>query len=304
MLRFGVAESGNVIGGRTTDGGNLALGSSSPVIACVALVLGARRGEDGGAVGVTLVVFGAAFAASAAVGRSHLGLGAALRYAPFVLMLWTGTYLLLISLLVRGGDDRPADGARRRHGRATPPGRWAAAVLVILLGTTVFQVAVSDQQGMADARGWHARELTIANVEANVGRAPDALDRQHVGVLLPLPASARSPSSHVRIGSASMARHWEPPSCAEDWINHSWSRWCARRPTNPSLGDYVVAAAVSVVRPRHVILRCLGERADGSRCRHRIPLGLRLPRRVGHPGGGQRHLWPALSGNRWGRSDL
>ncbi len=136
MLRFGVAELGNVIrrGGRPME----AIWRWAPPSIAGHRVRRTRPGWRGGARtavprGWTLVGSVAAFAASAAVGRSHLGLGrqpswrcavrphAVDRDLPFpVARRW----------LVRGwlttcsvGRRRPVDGT----GPVTPAGRWAAA---------------------------------------------------------------------------------------------------------------------------------------------------------------------------------
>jgi len=179
VVRFFVAEFGNVLGNGSTDNQELVLGAVVLSISVLALVLGWRRTTaDGAAVGVALIVFGLGFVVSSTVGRAGLGLADALRYAPFVVVTWVGAYFVLLAAV--------ASPTARMATQAPDPtrsetGSWwdrrggivvmsTFAVLVVVMG---LQVVVSNRQGTTDGRGWRAYELTVANVTANIRSAPD-----------------------------------------------------------------------------------------------------------------------------------
>ena len=99
-----LAEVANITGGPQSSsatyipGAMVAIGAAVLVIAGVAFAFGLRRGQqDGAAVGLALVVFGLLFVASAVQGRIGLGLATADRYSIFVLTIWVGTYLGLLT---------------------------------------------------------------------------------------------------------------------------------------------------------------------------------------------------------------
>lgn len=179
MVRYFVSEFGNVFGSGRSSWATLAVGVLVIGIATIALVVGVRgNGADGGPVGVSLVVFGLLFVGSAALGRVDLGLVAAERYAPFTLSVWVGAYLVFLDARLCPGNagtdsGRSAQGSRR--GR-----RLQIALLAIILVMLVVQVVVG-RQGISDASGWHSKELTIANVEANIAHAPDAVITNELG---------------------------------------------------------------------------------------------------------------------------
>ncbi|HEY5110348.1 MAG TPA: hypothetical protein VII96_12135 [Acidimicrobiales bacterium] len=185
VLRFFVVEVGNVLGSQATYGEERFFGTAVLLLAAATLVVGLRRGtSDGAPVGVALITFGLAFLVSATIGRAQLGLGDALRYAPFVLMILVGAYLILLSWLQRvlypeGG----VDGMSTTLPSLGPSGQlWTPVVLfgcAFLL--SVYQPVVSNQKGPADSGGWHAEEVSIANVTANIDQAPDYVVQGSLG---------------------------------------------------------------------------------------------------------------------------
>jgi len=197
MTMFGIQEIGNVIGSQQSARADFVIGACVLVVVIVALVVGGRRDGVGGApVGMALLTFGLLFVVVATVGRADLGLGAALRYAPFVLDVWVGAYLVLLSSFrdpastaapQGAGDGASADGVpvtgvtRRSRLR-----RGAAVAFVGLSAALVFQSVSTWSQRTLDARGWNVSEQNVANVEANIGSAPDLLVRDQLG---PFPAN-------------------------------------------------------------------------------------------------------------------
>ncbi len=117
VFSFALAELGNVFGASVTQEWLRPVGACLAAFAAVTLVVGLRRRRDDGApVGVAFVVFGLLFVASTAAGRVQLGLPAALRYVPFVLTLWAGTYLVLLSWFARAALGSAPGGGRARGG--------------------------------------------------------------------------------------------------------------------------------------------------------------------------------------------
>jgi hypothetical protein len=184
-LSFLVAEVGNVFGSRSTVGDDHVIGLTVLVLATVALVVGCRRRrQDGAAVGVAMIVFGLAFTASAALGRAQLGLNDALRYAPFVLMVWVGTYFVFATWLTDRLRAHAGNGGGARDHREGDPGwrRRAPAVLfAALVGLMGIQVQAAKQQSTDNSRAWHDAELTVANVSANIEWAPDVVVADTMG---------------------------------------------------------------------------------------------------------------------------
>ncbi len=183
--RFFVSELGNVLGSLDTAGGHdtiaLVLGSLILVASTWAMVTACRWTlTDGSAIGAALILFGLLFAASAAWDRSALGLAAASRYSLFVLPLWVGTYLVACSAVVRLRHVPAPDGPTVRRSRV------AAAVLVAVVALLAVPLVVGGRQGLADARGWRSQELTVADITANVDRAPDGVLSGLVSVYRPL----------------------------------------------------------------------------------------------------------------------
>jgi len=131
------------------------------------------------------------FLVSATIGRAQLGLGDALRYAPFVLMILVGTYLILLSWLERviapddGGWVGPGKGQAVPHllPNLGPVGQlWTPVVLfVFALLLAVVQPVVSNKNGPADSGAWHSEEMNIANVTANIARAPNYVVQSTLG---------------------------------------------------------------------------------------------------------------------------
>ena len=186
-LRFTVAELGNVIGAQMTSSDDLVIGVCVLGVALLALVVGVRRDrQDGGAVGVALILYGFVFVVSAGLGRADLGLLTALRYAPFVLDVWVGSYFVLLSRLLAPAPAVVVPGVGGNgDGPAGPwPRRLRALVTVTfvgLLAAMLLQAVVADRQGVGDAGGWHTEELDAANVEVNLSAAPDIAVEAELG---------------------------------------------------------------------------------------------------------------------------
>lgn len=191
-LSFMVVEVGNVLGSEATYAEERLFGTVVLLLAAVTLFVGLRRKfSDGAPVGVALTAYGGVFLVSATVGRSQLGLGDALRYAPFVLMILVGTYLILLSWLER--VIAPTDRGRPGPGGAPdvphllpnlgPVGQlWTPVVLfVFALVLAVCQPVVSNKNGPADSGAWHSEEMNIANVTANITRAPNYVVQSTLG---------------------------------------------------------------------------------------------------------------------------
>ncbi len=186
-LRFFVVEIGNVLGSEASYGVDKFFGGAVLVLAIVALVAGLHRGVDDGApVGVALITFGFAFLVSATVGRSQLGLGDALRYAPFVLLILVGAYLVLLSWCERVLDP-PEEGAVVDLAWTSPGTRLVTPLVLVacLFALCVFQAVESNRVGPADSGGWHTEQLTIANVTANIDELPDYIVQDNLGGYTP-----------------------------------------------------------------------------------------------------------------------
>jgi len=186
-IRFFVVEIGNVLGSEAGYGLDKFFGGMVLALAVVCLVAGLRRSaDDGAALGVALIAFGFTFLLSATVGRSQLGLGDAIRYAPFVLMILVGTYLVLLSWCTRvldpPGEHEPVDLAWLSPGTRL----WTPVVLLgCALALCAGQAIESNRVGPDDSGGWHSEQITIANVTANIARLPDYVVQDHLGGYAP-----------------------------------------------------------------------------------------------------------------------
>jgi hypothetical protein len=193
MATFGISEVGNVIGNQEGAHTDFIVGSCVLVVACIALVVGVRKDRAGGApIGVALLVFGLLFVLVAAKGRTYLGLAAAFRYAPFVLDIWVGSYLVLLSYFSVpastpkiGGD---IDGVSAA-GAGWPQRlrQWAGLGFAGLSAAMLLQALVSGSQATVRARGWDGVDQRAANVEANIDGASDQLVTSQLGP--PFPAT-------------------------------------------------------------------------------------------------------------------
>ena len=186
-LRFFVVETGNVFGSEAGYGVEKFFGGVVLGLAVVTLAVGLRRGvADGAPVGVALITFGLAFLLSATVGRSQLGLGDAIRYAPFVLLILIGTYLILLSWCERVLDP-PEQGAVVDLAWVSPSTRlWTPLVLfACALALSAGQAVESNRVGPADSGGWHSEQVTIANVTVNIAKLPDYVVQDNLGGYAP-----------------------------------------------------------------------------------------------------------------------
>ena len=157
-----------------------------------------RVSDDGAAVGTAVLVSASAFVGSTAVDGPQLGLGAALRYAPFVLTVWAGTYLVLLTWFARSRAGRPATAEQPPGGdptgepapvlaRPVPtrPDLVPGVVLVALLALMGLQVQLSDSRPPSACAGWLAEERSIANVSANIDLGPRTTSCSVYSVAIP-----------------------------------------------------------------------------------------------------------------------
>ncbi len=140
------------------------------------------------------MVFGLLFVASAVEGRIGLGLSTADRYSMFVLTIWVGTYLGLLTFRDRqvagtGGGwwgsvrwivaspppGASAEGEDHRRGQVRKAADWAVRpVLVVAVLVLGILATNSMSAGLAQGRGWRTLELNAANMAVNIRSAPDA----------------------------------------------------------------------------------------------------------------------------------
>jgi hypothetical protein len=211
-IRFFVSSVGNVIGTfypnsspNTGNTGVLVLGALVLVIAVGALISGFRRDQPGGGpVGASLICFGLIFIAFTTLGRSQLGLADAERYSIFTLMIWVGSYLVLIDpvsewskasftwLALRvdrllGVRSKTVDENEGPIASRSRP--WArvgsTSALIGLLALMFIQVAAGDRPAVQSADGWHGAELSAADVTVNLKESPDSLVLSQLGAYDP-----------------------------------------------------------------------------------------------------------------------
>ncbi len=195
---------GNVFGAtfrNTPDAGNtwlLMLGVLVFVLAIWAVANVIANGRSGGGpIGVALICYGLIFVSSITYGRSNLGIQNAARYMVFTLTIWVGAYLALLEPVEKWTPEpRSATLARLDHIiglRELPEGldpiprtRVVSMVaLVALLGLVAVQVIAGDSGAIDDADAWHANQLMVADLTANVNQAPEGLLNAYLG---PAPA--------------------------------------------------------------------------------------------------------------------
>lgn len=161
---------GDVVGLQAPPGGqvgNLAVVALGAVITGVAvwsvIGYGIRRSlTDPGALGVTVTLFGLMCAGLTTIGRASYGPSVALRYAVFMLLVWVGCYLALMS--------RPTLKSSR-WGRVDS----LSIMRTILAIAICLQVVLGTVWGIRGLRGWHQTEINAGRVAANISMAPDQL---------------------------------------------------------------------------------------------------------------------------------
>jgi hypothetical protein len=200
-LKFFFFSLGNVFGSDFANGASgaedvsIAVGIVIFVLAVGAVVQGVRRPVAGAPLGVALITYGLLFSAIA-TRRTTLGVNAESRYVVFVLTVWLGGYLAVLNPSVVesvgrarrariGGsiqrEPKPSaypEGAGRRpawlrnhvFGRSLLPGALALFGLLLVL-----QFSLGWTPGLDNARGFHAEQLTVADITANIDEAPDSL---------------------------------------------------------------------------------------------------------------------------------
>ena len=150
-------------------------------VAVVALIVGFRRGrEGGGAVGVALVCYGLIFVIFTTLGRMQGGLWRSRRFATFDLFVWVGAYLALLDPVAgairelgarwRGTDRQGAIAVTRSTAAAT-------VAMGVLSGLLVLEVLLGFTNGLTEGRNWHDTQSKVADVTANIKAAPDQLVR-------------------------------------------------------------------------------------------------------------------------------
>lgn len=170
---FFFSELGNVVGwlshrSTTFDLQRAAMGIAIFVLMVVALVVASRRCRGTAMpVGVAMVILGLAVAASGSIARLTLGLPAAGRYSPFVLELWAGTYLILLSWAV---DRRRV--ADEHGGREPTVGRRLPLLLATVAGLLCLWPTSVSSIELADFRATDTFSNLWVNVEANWRQAP------------------------------------------------------------------------------------------------------------------------------------
>ena len=177
-IRFFFLAIGDVVGAQLHDPhtGNVAvllLGVVIFAVACwVIVTCGLRRGRaSGSSVGVALIGFGLLFVATFTAGRVNggLSLAGAPQYTTFDLLIVTGCYLALLN-----SSTSEPKAARRSERLAWPILRMVMAGVVLL--TIVFGTI----NGLHGARASHYYQVTLADITANIQKAPDSLVEMEV----------------------------------------------------------------------------------------------------------------------------
>ena len=171
-IKFFFLAIGDVVGAKLGDPqyGNAAVLVLGAVIfagACWVIVTYGvrRRGSPGSSIGVALVCFGLLFAVTFTVGRVSAGLWFAgqSQYATFDLLILAGCYLAVL-------HPPPALAETRRSEQfGWPVIRW------VVVGAVVVQIILGTLNGLSDASRLRGGEVALADVTANIDRAPDRL---------------------------------------------------------------------------------------------------------------------------------
>ena len=172
-LNFFFFAVGDVVGIQIPDSprgsqyGVFALGIAIVGIALWVLVSFSFRVDESSArpVGVALVWFGLLFAvaisgAGLPSGISNAGTS---RYVTFDLLIVAGCYLVVL------------DRSERRASNPTRDIRWLPGMTAAVAALICLQVVLGTGNGISDARGYRAYEVTGAIVTVNIQRAPDGL---------------------------------------------------------------------------------------------------------------------------------
>jgi hypothetical protein len=184
-LQFFFESLGNVTGSpvSTVAGSvnalSLTLGIVVFGVAVVALILGFRRGREGGeALGVALIVYGLIFVAFTTLGRIQLGLYDESRFASFDLFVWVGAYLVLLGPVTASIGEtvkRWTDGNRTGRPSVTTGSIVVApAAMGVLLSLFVLQILLGFTNGLNSGRFWLHQQSEVADITANITAAPDA----------------------------------------------------------------------------------------------------------------------------------
>jgi hypothetical protein len=177
-IRFFFLAIGDVVGAQLPDphAGNVAvlvLGVVIFAVACWVIVSrGFRRSEPAGSsVGVALIGFGLLFVVTFTAGRVNFGLSlaGASQYTTFDLMIVTGCYLALLN-----PSRSQLKAARRTQLLARP------ILRMVMVGVMLLTIVFGTINGLHGARALHYYQMTLADITANIHKAPDSLVEMEV----------------------------------------------------------------------------------------------------------------------------
>jgi len=174
-LKFFFFSVGDVVGVQIADtpgaGNNLVIAFGVLITAIAIWTVasaGLRRDQlDGVPVGVALICFGMLFALTITAGRVSFGLweAGATRYTTFNLLIVVGCYMANLERRRAHGEPR----WRHRKNR-----RGYSIGIVLVLGVVLLQVVFGTSNGLVYGGDWYRGQQVIADVTANIDRAPNA----------------------------------------------------------------------------------------------------------------------------------
>ena len=182
-IRFFFLAIGGVVGAQLSDPHTanvavLVLGVVIFAVACWVIVTrGLRRGKPtDSSVGVALIGFGLLFVATFTAGRVNGGLyvAGASQYTTFDLMIVTGCYLALLN------PSRSQLKAARRSERLAWP-----ILRMVMAGVMFLSTFFGTTNGLNLAYGLHQYQMTLADITANINKAPDSLVEMEVPYVSP-----------------------------------------------------------------------------------------------------------------------
>jgi Bacterial Ig domain len=171
-IRFFFLAIGDVVGAQLPDPhtGNVAvlvLGVVIFAVACwVVVTRSPRRSEPtGSSVGVALICFGLLFVATFTAGRVNGGLSVAgkTQYTTFDLLIVVGCYLALLSPSTSQLKERRSE--------------WLAwpILRMVIAGVVILTIVFGTINGLTVASGSHQSQMVLADITANIQKAPDGI---------------------------------------------------------------------------------------------------------------------------------
>ncbi len=191
-MKFFLSTVGNVLGRPMAPAASPAKGTAVMVFGLVVVLLavatlaicGLRPDPRGGAVGISLIVYGLLFAALVTQGRSSAGIAeaGASRYTTFSLLIIIGIYLALLGRRSGAVDPQSPAAGPGSPASLCRPGRrpgWVdriavPAVLAITLLVVVVQLSVGSHAGLEGARQFHTSQVAAAAALLNIDHESDA----------------------------------------------------------------------------------------------------------------------------------